>query len=333
MSLVERLEKKGLIHPPKWLACNTQYVTIMGSHAYGVADTSVKNKLPDFDIYGWAIEPIDMIFPALKGEIPGFGRQQQRFGQFQQHHIMEENAPGGNNVAKEWDLNIYGIIKYFELCRGNNPNMIDSMWTPENCVLHCTQVGRMVRDNRRLFIGKIAWKRFRGYAWGQMKKMNTKNPEGDRKEIVDRFGYDVKYAYHLIRLMDEVDQIFDGCDRDGFHGDIDLQRSKEVMKAVRRGEWTQKDVEDWFMEKEKEMDPKYTACKMKDFPDEEKLRKLLMACLEEHYGSLDRAVREPDWSIAKLQEIDELLDNIRPRMYGAKAQKVGWIKRWIPWIK
>lgn len=41
--LLQKLEKRGLIQPPAWLPANTMYLTIMGSHAYGVADTSVKD--------------------------------------------------------------------------------------------------------------------------------------------------------------------------------------------------------------------------------------------------------------------------------------------------
>ena len=74
----------------------------------------------------------------------------------------------------------------------------------------------MVRDNRRLFLSKEAWKKFRGYAQAQLKKMNDKQPEGKRKEIVDRYGFDVKFAYHIIRLMDEAEQIL-------LDGDLDLE--------------------------------------------------------------------------------------------------------------
>ena len=87
--------------------------------------------------------------------------------------MFDEDALGG--VGKEWDVQIFNIVKFFELCRENNPNMIDSLFTPENCVVHCTAIGRMVRDNRRLFLSKEVWKKFRGYAHAQLKKMNDKN--------------------------------------------------------------------------------------------------------------------------------------------------------------
>ena len=302
---------------PPFLRTNVHYETIMGSHAYGVADTSVKDKLPDYDVYGFAIPPKEYIFPQLFGKIiafgekPGsilsFGSGHKGFEQWQRHHILDQNAAGGK--GKEWDLSIFNIVKYFELCRQNNPNMIDSLFTPENCVIHCTQVGRMVRDARRLFLSKECWVKFRGYAHSQLHKMETKNPEGGRSEIVEKFGYDVKFAYHLIRLFDECEQIL-------LEGDIDLMRAREVMKAIRRGEWTEDEIRKWVTEKERALEVAYTQCKLPEKPPEEPLRQLLLRCLEEHYGTIQDAVTNLDWAQEGLREIDAILDKHRKQLYG-----------------
>ena len=45
--LIQKLEKKQLIHPPKWLANNTIYLTYMGSVCYGT-----NTEESDIDIYG-----------------------------------------------------------------------------------------------------------------------------------------------------------------------------------------------------------------------------------------------------------------------------------------
>jgi hypothetical protein len=285
---------------------NTHYLTIMGSHAYGVADTSVRDKLPDFDVYGFCIPPKEMIFPHLTGKISGFGTAPQNFENFQKHHIMDVDAVGGK--GKEWDIQVFSIVRYFELCRQNNPNMVDSLFTPEECVIHCTNVGRMVRDNRHLFLSKESWKKFRGYAQSQLKKMNDKNPEGGRKEIVEKFGYDVKFAYHIIRLFDEVEQIL-------LEGTINLQRAREVMKAIRRGDWTAVEVRNWAIEKEKALEVAYTKSTLPEHPDEERLLRLLKECLEEHYGSLKDCIGDPDWAQGALKEIDNVIGRYRRQLY------------------
>jgi uncharacterized protein len=304
--LIDRLMSKQLIHPPSFLPSNTHYLTIMGSQAYGVADTSVKEKLPDTDVYGFCIPPKDYIFPHLRGEIPGFGTPGPTFDQWQQHHIIEADQHAGR--GQEWDLTIFGIVKYFELCRENNPNIIDSLFTPITCVIHATHVGQLVRDNRRLFLSKLAWKKFRGYAWSQLHKMDFKNPEGGRREIVDKFGYDVKFAYHVVRLLDEAEQIL-------FTGDLDLQRAREAMKSIRRGEWKIEDIRAWAMEKEKALEAAYVSCSLPEFPAEEPIKKLLLHCLEQHYGSIDAMIQQPEWARQGLQEIDQILGRLRSQIY------------------
>ncbi len=173
MSTLQRLTDLGLVKPPKWLPGNVQYETIMGSIAYGVSSDS-----SDFDVYGWAIPSKDDVFPHLQGEVAGFGTPHPRFEQFEQHHVFDRDALAGK--GRTYDLTIYGIVKFFNLAMENNPNVIDSLFTPVNCVLHCTRVGNHVRENRRLFLHKGAWPKFKGYAYSQLHKLTNKTPKGKR---------------------------------------------------------------------------------------------------------------------------------------------------------
>lgn len=364
--ILDQLNKKGLVNPPPYVISNTAMLVITGSVAYGVADTSTKSKMPDFDCYGFCIPPKDIIFPHLKGEIQGFGTPAPRFDQFQKHGIIDPDAHAGK--GQEWDITVFNIVKYFELCRGGNPNMIDTLFVPENCILHSTQVGRMVRDSRKLFISKEIWQKFRGYAWSQMHKMDSKQniasellnqiesfeethnigqktPFSDvKKEIETRgsteslkhlsqeelgnyFGiyyegilkssrfemikinkYDIKFGYHLLRLLDEAQQLLET-------GEMDLQRAKEPMKSIRRGEWKKEDIISWAKDKEKELEIAFTNCKLPDKAPEDKLKALLLQCLEEHYGSLSNIIPQPDWAVNGLRSIDELLNSFRTKMY------------------
>lgn len=297
MSTIQQLTDRKLVKPPKFLPNNVHYETIMGSVAYGVSsDTS------DMDIYGFCIPEKDMIFPHLRGEILGFGRQVQRFEQWQEHHVLDRDALGGK--GRTYDLTIYSIVKYFQLCMENNPNMIDSLWTPQSCVLHCTSIGALVRENRRLFLHKGAWHKFKGYSYSQVARMNSKQPpDGKRRELVEEFGYDVKYAYHVVRLLDEVEQILT-------EGDIDLQRNREQLKSIRRGEWLQADILAYFERKEKDLETLYTSSKLPHSPDEGKIKQLLLDCLEMHYGSLAECVANVDAASQALKDIAAIIDRV-----------------------
>jgi predicted nucleotidyltransferase len=294
-SIVDRLIKKGVAHTPSFLKNNIHYEVMMGSIAYGVStDTS------DVDIYGFCIPPKNMIFPHLNGEIEGFGTKTDRFEQWQQHHIKLQD--------KEYDCTIYSIVKYFQLCMQNNPNMIDSLFVPRRCILHSTAVGEHLRENRKLFLHKGAWYKFKGYAYSQVHKMKTKMPEegSNRYEMVQKYGYDLKFAYHVVRLLNEVEQILT-------ERDLDLERNREQLKAIRRGDWTQQQVIDYFEEREKALEGLYTTCFLPHRPNENAIKKILMECLEMHYGSLSDVVKVEG-------DINEVLDNLTSYIEGLKQR-------------
>jgi predicted nucleotidyltransferase len=297
MSTLQRLADRGLVRPPRWLPGNVMYETIMGSVAYGVSsDTS------DMDVYGWAIPPKEDIFPHLRGEILGFGKTAKRFEVFQEHHVEDRDDQAGR--GRTYDLAIFGIVKFFQLAMENNPNIIDSLFTPATCVLHSTRVGNLVRENRRLFLHKGAWPKFKGYAYSQLHKLTSKQPQGKRAELVAEHGYDTKFGYHVVRLIGEVEQIL-------LEGDIDLQRNNDQLKAIRRGEWTEDRLRQWFAEKESHLERLYAESPLPPVPDEPRLRALLLSALEEHYGSLEGCVVDPDRAVEALRNIQAELERVR----------------------
>lgn len=294
MDLIEKLHSKGLIKPPPFVVGGTMYLTIMGSQAYAVSGES-----SDLDIYGFCIPPKDVVFPHLGGHIQGFGRQVQKFEQFQQHHILEKDS------GKEYDLNIYNIIKYFQLVMDNNPNMIDSLFTDQTCVLKTTKIAEHVRDNRKIFLHKGCWHKFKGYAFQQMHKMRIKEPDPTsvRYPMIQKFGFDVKFAYHVVRLLNEVEQILT-------EGDLDLRRNNDQLKAIRRGEWTMKQIEQYFADKERGLEEIYLNSTLQKYPDEEKIKKVLLEVLEEYYGSLDGAIETQDHYRQILRDIQKLVSKV-----------------------
>jgi predicted nucleotidyltransferase len=290
-SIVARLAQKQLTNPPQWLPSNVHYEVMMGSEAYGVAsDTS------DIDVYGFCIPQKDMIFPHLRGEIPGFGNQINRFEQWQEHHIKDLDK------GKEYDCSIYNIVKYFQLCMENNPNMLDSLFVPERCVLHITSIGQMVREKRKMFLSRHVKHKLLGYSFSQMHKMRLKTPkEGSKRaKDIEEFSFDRKYAYHVVRLVLQAEQIL-------IEHDLDLEKNREVLKAIRRGEKSMDDIESWFSEKEKYLEKLYQESTLRHSPDEDAIKQLLLDCLEHHYGSLSDAIINPDKAVQALRDIQQII--------------------------
>jgi hypothetical protein len=128
-----------------------------------------------------------------------------------------------------------------------------------------------------------------------------------RFKPVKEFGYDVKFAYHVVRLLNEVEQIMT-------EGDLDLERNREQLKSIRRGEWKIEDIREYFSKKEKELESVYLNSKLPYGPDEERIKTLLLSCLEEHYGSLDQAIAKPDSLKNLLIDLQQIIDKYSTRI-------------------
>lgn len=282
--MLSRLINAKLIKPPGFALSNLMFETLTGSHAYGIATAE-----SDFDYVGFCIPPKEMVFPT--GYIEGFSPKPQPFKVFTKTHLMLGD--------KECDISIYSIIPYFRLCMECNPNMIDTLFTSQDCITHITQVGQMVREQRHLFLHKGAWHKFKGYAYSQLHKMSTKNPEpgSNREAIRQEFGFDVKFAYNIVRLLYEAEMILT-------EEDIDLRRHSEHLKAIRRGEVSQQDIVAWAASKEKDLELVYTNSKLRYGPDVPRVTDLLLDCLEHHYGDLPRL----DSATRTLEKIREIIN-------------------------
>lgn len=281
MSYVRRAKKLELCQMPEFVHSQLHYEVIMGSFAYGVSSAT-----SDIDVYGFCVPHKSIIFPHTTGKyIFGFDDILDNFQQWQEHHVIDTDK------KKEYDFCIYNIVKYFRLCADGNPNMIDSLFVPQRCIITMTELGNKVREARKMFLSKKIWHSFKGYSFNQMHKMNIKKPKGKRKKTVEKYGYDVKFAYHVVRLLGEVEQLL-------LEGDLDLERNREQLKSIRRGEWKKEQIEEYFNTKEKDLESLYLKSDLPHTPRYDEIRELLFECLEIHFAD-NKIKQDPDSIILK----------------------------------
>ena len=156
------------------------------------------------------------------------------FGLHQGGWVFPEN--GTKEIKQnEWDIVIYEARKFIKLLAQGNPNVLCMLWVEENYLLNITEEGRLLRDNRDLFVGRHVYKSFVGYAYGQLHRMthiNKKGYEGDkRRKLVEKFGYDTKNAAHLIRLLRMgIEFLKDG--------ELSVMRpDASQLLEIKKGEW------------------------------------------------------------------------------------------------
>jgi predicted nucleotidyltransferase len=270
------------------------YLTVMGSFAY-----ATNTEKSDFDTYGIVMPQKHELFPHINGSVLGFDNiYDNYFKEWKQHSVFDQDALGGR--GREYDFSIYGITRFFYLAYDQNPNIIDSLFVANECILHITQVGNLIRDNRKLFLSKRIAGKLKAYASSQLKKARSKNREGNRAADVEKFGFDPKFLSHVVRLAHQAQGILEDHD-------LDLRKHKEHVKAIKRGEVSPDEVEKWFNEKENTIEKLYQESTLQLVPDKEKVKALLLTCLEHHYGSLKNCVEVVDKYHKAVMDIREVL--------------------------
>jgi hypothetical protein len=115
---------------------------------------------------------------------------------------------------------------------------------------------------------------------------------------------DVKFLYHVVRLLDEVEQILT-------LGTIDLTRAKELMKAIRRGDVGENWIREFFKESEKRLEKAYQESTLPYVPREAEIKDLLFQCIEMHYGDLKQIVPKEDAYRRAFEEISSVVSKHR----------------------
>jgi len=251
----------------QWLVDNLMLESIVGFYAYGCQKES-----SDYDITAIILPKHEHLYPQNYGFILGF----DDLPDFRRKEFKgKKTLIGQQPVEIEW----ISLVEFFtQAGLKGSPNLMECLFVKRELVTVGTKMGWYLRDNRRLFLSMKTFHAFKGYANGQMHRIRQRNPETeDRRQLIEKHGYDIKMAYHTLRLLDQLEQILTV-------NDIDLMRNKEECKLMRSGDWG--DFERFDKEFQRRMD--YVTdlsrkCSLPSQPQEGALKKLLLEIIEEHY--------------------------------------------------
>jgi len=115
---------------------------------------------------------------------------------------------GKKNQVGDRDVTLYTLRKWVQLALNNNPNIVELFFVPENCILHTTSLWKKICESKDSFLSLKLFHSFRGYAYAQRYKLELKSGNNTgRKDLIEKYGYDVKLASHNIRLYLECIQL------------------------------------------------------------------------------------------------------------------------------
>lgn len=209
---------------------NTILLSTVGSSAHGLA----LEGTDDHDEMGVCIEPASHVIGL------------EHFEQ----DVFRTKPEGVRSEHGDTDRVVYSARKFCRLALNGNPSIITLLYSPD--VIYSNGYGHELLGLREAFSSRRAGKAFLGYMTqqrqrllGERGQMNVKRPE-----LVERYGYDTKYAMHMLRL---------GCQGVEFleTGALTLpmpQGERSEIMRVRRGEAEINDVLTWAGELERHVE-------------------------------------------------------------------------------
>ena len=265
----------------KFIEENLLYEIIAGSFAYGV-----NNEESDYDIVSIFMDKHSDLYPQNYGMVLGFDTETGRFQNKELKGPANRIIHKGVEVEAEWRA----LTRFFYLAATKgSPNLVETLFVRKQCIKYIHPAFQIVKDNASKFVSMRSFHAFKGYMHSQFHRIKanvdrgvTDNPK--RQWMLNEYGYDVKMSYHILRLIDILDQMLAG------ETHLDLMRNKDECKRMRNGDWgSWEDFQKFTTEKLNILDnrAKNGDCKLPQQPRHAELRNILNSSIEEWYGSPD----------------------------------------------
>jgi predicted nucleotidyltransferase len=115
------------------------------------------------------------------------------------HYIYRDQPEGVRSQPGDLDLTMYSLRRFCRLAAQGNPSVILLLWL--SAYILKTPVGDALVGMREAFVSQESGKRFLGYLAAQKSKLTGERANTVRRpELVEKYGYDTKFAMHALRL-------------------------------------------------------------------------------------------------------------------------------------
>lgn len=158
----------------------------VGSGLHGVTTGS-----DDRDEMGVAIEPPRWAIPVTKEGKALF-----------EQYIFRTKPEGVRSGPGDLDKTVYSLRKWARLAADGNPTVLLLLFIPPQELVITTHVGRDIQAHPERFLSRQMAYRFGAYLKSQRDQLlGVKSKKHtNRPELVEEYGFDTKFAYHMVRL-------------------------------------------------------------------------------------------------------------------------------------
>ncbi|CAM3868255.1 DNA polymerase beta superfamily protein [Nocardiopsis gilva] len=154
----------------------------VGSGVHGITVASQDDR----DEMGICVEPPEYVIGLREFE----------------QYIYRSQPEGVRSGPGDLDLTVYSLRKWLRLALSGNPTVLLPLFVPESEIVEVTELGRELRANSGRILSRQAGHRFLGYLRAQRDSMLGRRGgrHTNRPELIEVHGFDVKFAYHMVRL-------------------------------------------------------------------------------------------------------------------------------------
>lgn len=147
----------------------------------------------DLDIYGCYIEPPERILGVMPLE----------------HFVWSSGSAREKNTANDVDVTMYSLHRWGELMLKGNPAIVHYLYAAGEQLGSGTWNTHIHRHRESLLSQKTA-KQYLGFADSQRMRLTGESGmgrHGQRPDLIEKYGFDTKFAMHYIRLLYECREL------------------------------------------------------------------------------------------------------------------------------
>lgn len=209
--LLKQVEDSGFPFPDGMI-----HLFVGGSELHGAK----VHGTDDLDIYGAYIEPPE--FALGLDSVP--------------HFVWSTAGNERRNGPKDVDITLYSLKKWAGLACKGNPTALHFLFSRGPLR---SKTWAHILANKHLILSRSCVPQFLGFADDQLKRMTGRKgrgKKGQRPELEEKYGYDVKAGMHILRLLGECQELVST-------GEITLPRpERDLLVRVRTGKYPMEKV-------------------------------------------------------------------------------------------
>ena len=205
--LIQHVRDSGFAFPDRLI-----HLFVGGSELHGAKI----HGTDDLDIYGVYVEPPELVL-GLESLL---------------HFVWSTAGNDRRNGPSDVDVTLYSLKKWAGLACKGNPTALHFLFAEG---VMGSPIWKTIARQSDVFLSRTFVKPFLGFADDQLKRMTGRKgrgKKGQRPEIEEKHGYDVKAAMHTLRLLHECKELLSD-------GNITLPRpERNFLIKVRTGKYS-----------------------------------------------------------------------------------------------